>query len=255
MINTLLHRQPATLDRELHRSLRANLPVADWSLASALNSIFLAAVEFGDACRDFPIVFVRAGADPAGKQQVAPVAVFGLSNGENLFVQPDGAWRGSYMPAVLRMYPFALARLDDSNLAVTIDTAWAGLSSEQGERFFDDTGAPTELTKSIQGQLETLEAEIQRTRAVGERLLDLGLFIEKRFDATLPDGQKFAVEGFLTIDEDKLKALPDATLVELQRNGLMGLIHAHLISLANMRKLTEWRVLRIADAGGAPASA
>lgn len=255
MINTLLHRQPATLDNELHRNLRAQVPVGSWSVAGGLNSIFLAAVEFGDACRDFPIVFVRAGTDPAGKQQVAPVAVFGLSNGENLFVQPDGAWRGSYMPAVLRMYPFALARIDDSNLAVTIDAAWQGLSEQQGERLFDDAGAPSELTKSVQGQLETLESEIQRTRVVGERFLDLGLFIEKRFDATLPDGQKFAVEGFLTIDEDKLKALPDATVLELQRNGLLGLIYAHLISLSNMRKLTEWRVLRMAAANGASPSA
>lgn len=250
MINTLLHRQPATLDRELHRTLKARLPVGDWSVASPLNSIFLAAVEFGDACRDFPIVFVRAGVDPSGRQQLAPVAVFGLAAGENLFVEPGGGWRVPYMPAVLRMYPFALARIDDNNLAVTIDTGWSGLSQTEGERLFNDDGTPGDVLKSVQQQLETLETEIQRTRFVGERLMQLDLFTEMRFDATLPDGQKFAVEGFLTVDENKLKGLSDAVIVELQRNGLLGLIHAHLISLGNMRKLTEWRIAAQAAAAG-----
>lgn len=242
MINNLLHRQPATLDRDQHRQLRVRLPVTDWSVAGGLNSIFLAAVEFGDACRDFPIVFVRAGTDPAGKAQVAPVAVFGLADAENLFVQPNGSWRGHYMPAVLRMYPFALVRINDNELAVAMDRGYVGFSDTEGDRMLTDQGAPTELTQNLQQQLETLESEIQRTRFVGERLLELDLLTDMRFDATMPDGRKVSVDGFLTIDENKVKALSDATLLDLQRSGLMGLIHAHLISLANMRKLTEWRI-------------
>ena len=92
MINQNLHRQPAALDRATHRELRVQLPVTDWRVASRLNSMFVAAVEFGDVCRDYPIVFVRAGADAQGKQQLAPVAVFGLAQEENLYL--DGAaWR------------------------------------------------------------------------------------------------------------------------------------------------------------------
>ena len=48
-------------------------------------------------------------------------------------------------------------------------------------------------------------------------------------------------DGFFMVDEDKLKALPDATLLELQRNGLMNLIQAHWVSLGQMRKLLMWR--------------
>ncbi|MFT3821990.1 MAG: SapC family protein [Rubrivivax sp.] len=244
MINTLLHRQAVPLDSTAHRQLKVPVPVADWSVAARLNSIFLAAVEFADACRDFPIVFVRAGQDPDGKPQIAPVAVFGLSAEENLFIEPDGQWRATYMPAVLRLYPFAIGRIDEQNFALCVDAAWSALSQGSGEALFDAQGEATEFTRQVVAQAEKTEEEVQRTRLVGERLLQLELLREMRFDVDLPGGQKLAVEGFFTVDEEKLKALPDATLVELARNGVLGLIQAHLISMANMRRLAEWRVQR-----------
>jgi len=241
VINQNLHRKPEALDRAAHRSLRIKLPVTDWTVASRLNSMFVAAVEFGDVCRDFPIVFVRAGTDPDGKTQIASVAVFGLGKEENLYL--DGtAWRAAYMPAMLRLYPFALGRIDDKTFAIVLDTAWPGVSTTEGDPLFDAEGEPSELTKLVQQQLEQTEYEVERTRLVGQRLQDLGLLREMRFDATLPDGGKLSVDGFLTVDEDKLKALSDADLIDLQRSGLLGLVHAHLISLGHMRRLAEWRL-------------
>ena len=241
MINQNLHRQAVPLDRVAHRSTRVKLPNADWSVASRLNSMFVAAVEFGDACRDFPIVFVKAGTDPDGKTQVAPVAVFGLSQEENLYL--DGAtWRAAYMPALLRLYPFGMGRIDEKTFAIALDMSWSGVSTTEGDPLFDAAGEPTELLKTVQQQLEQTEYEVQRTRLVGLRLQELDLLREMRFDATLPGGATVSVEGFLTVDEDKLKALPDAALVDLQRTGMLALVHAHLISLGHMRRLAEWRV-------------
>lgn len=242
MINQNLHRQAVPLDRTAHRTLRVRLPITDWTVASRLNSLFVAAVEFGDVCLDYPIVFVRASSD-AGQPQIASVAVFGLAQGENLFL--DGtAWRAHYMPALLRLYPFALGRIDDNAYAICLDTAWDGLSQTEGEALFDAAGQPSELTQRVQQQLEQIESEVQRTRLVCARLLELDLLRAMRFDATLPNGQKVTVDGFLTVNEERLKDLPDAALIELQRSGLLGLVHAHLISLGNMRRLADWRLLR-----------
>ena len=46
------------------------------------------------------------------------------------------------------------------------------------------------------------------------RLRELDLLHDMRFDATLPDGSKLGVDGFLTVDEKKLGALDDAVVVE-----------------------------------------
>jgi len=196
---------------------------------------------------------VRAGTDAAGKPQVAPVAVFGLSAEENLFL--DGPrWGGRYLPAVLRLYPFAMARVEPDQLLVCIDEAWKGFNGETGEALFDAQGEPTEFTRQVQQQLEAFEADIERTRLACSLLLDKGLLREMRFDATLPDGQQLAVDGFLTVDEEKLRALSDADLLALARNGLLALIHAHQISLANMTRLVEWHVGRFGGAAAAPAA-
>jgi hypothetical protein len=245
-----LHRQPVALDRTAHKTLKLRLPVTDWGVAGKLNSLFIAAVEFGDACREYPVVFVRAGLDPQGKPLIAPVAVFGLAQEENLFLQKDGSWRASYLPAVLRMYPFAIGRIDENSFAICVDTGWSGVSQTEGDALFDDVGQPTLLTTTVQKQLEQTETEVQRTRLVGSKLMELDLLREMRFDATLPDGKTISVDGFLTVDEDKLKALPDAALVDLQRTGVLGLIHAHMISLGNMRRLAEWRLQRMQAAAG-----
>lgn len=250
MIHQLLHKKPLVLDRDQHRSMKVAVPITDWAHAAPLNSLFVAAVEFADSCRDFPIVFVDAGQDPDGKRQVAPVAVFGLAQGENLYVEGQ-SWRAAYMPAVLRLYPFCIARVDDDRFAICVDQSWGGISNERGEALFDPAGQPTPLMSTLQQQLEQLEQEIQRTRFVCRKLLELDLLRDMRFEAEVPGGQKFTVEGFFTVDEARLAALPDATLLDLQRSGILGLIHAHLISLGNIRRLADWRGARIAAAARA----
>jgi hypothetical protein len=247
LINPLLHRQPVVVDRNQHRSTRLNMPVTDWSPARQMNAVFVAAAEFGDVSRDFPIVFVRAGDAEDGKPAVAPIAVLALVQNDNLYVE-GGTWRAPYIPAALALYPFAVGRINAERFAVCFDASWSGVSTSEGEPLFDEQGEASALLKRAQAQLEQLEAQVQRTRQLGQRLLELDLLRDMRFDATLPDGKKFAVDGFLTVDEAKLAALPDATVVDLHRSGLLGLAHAHLVSLGHMRKLLDWHLRRLAQA-------
>lgn len=246
MINPLLHRQPVVVDRNLHRTTRLRLPVTDWSVAHQMNAVFVAAAEFGDVSRDFPIVFVRTGDAEDGKPAIAPIAVLSLVQNDNLYVE-GGTWRAPYIPAVLAVYPFAVGRINAERFAVCFDASWSGVSTEEGEPLFDEKGEPSAMLQRAQAQLEQLETQVQRTRLMGRRLLELDLLRDMRFDATLPDGKKFAVDGFLTVDEAKLAALPDAAVLELHRSGLLGLLHAHLVSLGHTRKLLDWHLRRMAQ--------
>lgn len=253
MINPLLFKKAVAIEAGAHRSVRIKPASRDWSVARELNAMFLATAEFADASADYPIVFVDAGADAQGVRQVAPIAVFGLQEKENLYVE-DGRWRVSYIPALLQAYPFGIARLDESRVAVVMDESWSGWSTSEGTPLFDDQSQPSDYLKGMRDQLERVEAEIQRTRLFGKLLLDADLLASMRFDATLGDGQKIAVEGFLAVDEKKLGALPDAKVVEFHRNGVLGLIHAHQISMRHMRRLIGWRQARERDAA-APVAA
>jgi SapC len=252
LINQNLHRQPVGLDSAQHRNLKLRVPVTDWSIAKDLNALFVAAAEFGDVCREFPIVFVRAGKEPDGSDAIAPIAVLGLTQNQNLYVSGE-RWRAQYIPALLRLYPFCIARIDEQRFAICVDMAFSGVNQADGAVLFTDKGEPAELLTQMRPQLETLEAEIERTRQVGRRLNELGLLDEMRFDVTLPDGRQHSVDGFLTINDKRATDLPDNVVAELHRSGMLGLMHLHWVSMGNMRRLVDWHVER--GAASAPAAA
>lgn len=238
MSNPPMYGELLPLDREVHKNLKLDTTQAVVSRVADQNSVFLAAVEFGDACKEYPIVFVRAGEPGAdGKQAVAPLAVLGLKPGSNLFVEGD-KWTGNYVPAYVRRYPFAMARLDGNanNLAVCYDTKWAAFNDTTGEPLFNN-GEPTEFLVNAKNFLENFEQEAERTRLICNLLVDMDLLQDMRFEATMPNGEKIDVEGFLALDEKKYAELADDKVLQLHRNGLIAMIEMHRLSLTNMNRL------------------
>jgi len=237
MSNPPMYGELAPLDREAHKNLKLDTAKAVVGQIADQNSVFLAAVEFADACREYPIVFVRAGEGADGKPQVAPLAVLGLKPGSNLFIDGD-KWTGNYVPAYVRRYPFAMARLDGNanTLAVCIDSKWPGFNEATGEALFKD-GEPTEFLQNARAFLENYEQEAERTRLICNLLVELDLLLDMRFEATLPGGEKIDVEGFLAVDEKKYSELPDDKVLHLHRNGLIALIEMHRLSMTNMNRL------------------
>lgn len=248
MINTEVHKKPVPLSIEAHRGLRLNTDVNILGAAAGLNAFFVQAVEFADVCREYPIVFIPAGKHPqTGKPDLAPMAVFGLTRGENLFWH-DGRWQADYVPSLLRTYPFGILNTEAQQNLLCVDESWRGLSRTEGTPLFGPDGAPSELLARTQKLLLGNEQELPRTRAFCQRLLELDLVEPTRFEATLPDGEKVTVDSFFALNVNKVGALPDATVVELQRNGALALIHAQMISMGNMRRLVARRLARQAKA-------
>ncbi|MET0209365.1 MAG: SapC family protein [Burkholderiaceae bacterium] len=239
MSNPPMYGNLVPLDREAHKKTRLRSDLSSLERIRDLNSLFVAVAEFADASREFPVVFVRVGTAAEGQRQaVAPLAVFGLRQGSNLFLK-DGEWTGRYLPAYVRRYPFAMARLDDSgtDMALCVDQAWEGLSEVDGVPLFDDKGEASELLLSAKNFCEEFEREAERTRAACDVLQELNRLQDMRFEAQLPSGEKLDVDGFMTINEKALAELPDAKIVELHRNGLLELITMHRLSLGHMSRL------------------
>lgn len=257
MIVSALHKNMTALDSVAHKNRRIRPMQQDWRVGEGLNAIFISVSEFGDACREYPIVFVDAGQNEQGKVQVAPVAVMGLKQGENLY--SDGRWKADYRPALLRSYPFAMGRADENRVVLCMDETYGGFDETEGTPLFDAQGKLTPEMDSLFQNLMAFEEDVQRTQAFGQLLMEAGLLQTMRFDATLPDGQTLLVDGFLAIDEKKLSELPDAKVLEFHRNGVLALLNAHQISMRNMRRLVEWRVAAAGgpgaanDAGATPA--
>jgi hypothetical protein len=253
MIITNLHNQPTALDTVLHRDLHLKTGLNAVHKLKPYTSFMISIGEFAEAAREYPILFVRAQPDDKGRDQIAPVAVFGLRAGENLFLKDD-AWIGGYIPALLRAYPFTMARIEGSDRwAMVFDSTWEGFSQTEGTPLFDEKGEATELLNNAHKFVQELENDIERTRLACQRLLELKLLKPMRFDATLASGETLSIDGFLTLDQELFNKLPDATIGEMHRNGLLYMLHMHHMSLNNMRKLLERRMSGETQ-GAAPAA-
>ena len=234
MSDAVYYEKPVALDREKHRKLKVRA-TGSFGFAGKANSLYLAGVEFNEACKEFAIVFTRV----AGGRTV-PVAMLGLRGRENLFVDGDGKWDARYIPAFVRRYPFVLAELPGrAEMAVCVDEAFTGLNASDGEALFDTDGQDTPFLQNAVDFLRRYQAEYLRTEAFCQRLEQAGLLMEMNARADLVDGRSFTINGLLIVDEKKLVTLPDATVLSLYRSGELHLISMHLVSLSNMQKLVD----------------
>jgi len=240
-----LYRRPELLDVRRHRNRRLQ-ELTDWSVASEVHAMFLAATEFTQAALEYAIVFVPSGEkDTKGRPRVAPVVLLGLEAGENLYVQGT-QWDARYRPAFVRRYPFFSAPVQGLDRpGVFVDTAWSGFSETAGVPLFEADDSATPALKNAVEFLERFEAESERTRQFCERVVDLGVLKEMRADVQLPGGKQLTVDGFQAVDEDKLQNLPDKVVVELHRSGLLMLMQVELLSLANMNRLVQLKSDRV----------
>ena len=121
-----------------NQKVRLPAPGALPEFCRKVNAVPISYSEFAVACRDYPLAFITTDQS----KTFLPVAVLGVTGGENLFLR-DGQWDGSvYLPAYMRRYPFCMARitLDSVEQADRLICVEKAFVSEEGERMFDDAG-------------------------------------------------------------------------------------------------------------------
>lgn len=230
--------RPVVLNRDVHAALTISGSPAHFTFAARAQTVVIASVEFFDACRQFPIIFTRTD-----DGRIVPLALMGLEDNENLFVDPNGNWLGAYIPAYIRRYPFITTDGADGQMAVCFDEAFDGFNREGGMPLFEN-GEPSPKMKDILGFLEDYYIRMKETEQLGAFLAENGLLRQIDAQANLADGRRYALTGMLVVDEPKLAQLPDADIVRLFRGGLLGLIQAHLISLRNLGVLIDMKAGR-----------
>lgn len=218
------------LDAAAHRNLRYR-PIDDFSFARTTQSVAIGTGEFFDAAVDYPIVFIRA---PHG---VVPVALLGARPDENLFVTENGSWDSSYRPLFIQRYPFITLDNGEPRRAVAFDPTAPNLRETEGERLLDDAGQPS---PAFQGQLKFLDRahlDFQRGEGLAAMLDEKRLLQPMSAQMSVDGGPQVELGGFEVIDIQKLDAMSIGEQGLLAKSGDLALIHAHLVSLRNFRKL------------------
>lgn len=197
----------------------------------------LALGEYFHACKSQPILFAPS------EDAVASIALMGLKEGENLFLDQKSNWiSAEYCPFSLRRYPFIYVETDNSDplrkpaMLLGFDSDSKAINTKRGEALFTTENEPSQLVRNIIHTLDAFQSDMSNTTVFTQKLKELDLL--EPFVAEMAVNQRgFKVEGFLRVSEEKLKSLPNETKIELIDSGMYNLIIAHLLSLSNFEKL------------------
>lgn len=236
MAEVLFYERPVPLNRNEHKDLRIR-PIPNLKFASTVHSVPLTGVEFPAAARDLPILFGGQSVEDAG-----PMALLGLRQNENLFIDAEGRWEANtYIPAFVRRYPFVLAEkpvgAEGDDFTVFLDEAYEGFGTAEGDRLFKEDGTDTELLTNAVKFLGEFQQHVTRTQWFMEQLRKHDL-LEPRNIRLEKDGKSINLNGLFVVNEEKLRQLDEKTTHEFLREGVFGWIYAHLLSLANIDRVS-----------------
>lgn len=235
--NMFLYEKPELLTEKLHGSMGFTPPDKPFEFVKGVRAVPLTMVEFGSAQRHYPVIF-------SNLKNPVPLAIVGIIEDVNLFID-DGQWDPMcYLPTYLRCYPFTFAVDKSGQLAVVVDRNASSVSESPEYPFFVD-GAISEHTDALMQLCAQYDAESKRTQEYCKKLVELDLLTGLSAMHT-PEGstEQQSLADYVGIDAQKLQELPADVIHELHQAGFLSASYMHLYSLENWRHLMARRVAR-----------
>ena len=241
--------RPELLTREKHGGMGISRPDRPFSFAENVRAIPLTISEVPSAMRHFPVIF-------SSVEEPLPLAVVGLIDEQNLFVDDQGEWdANAYVPGYLRRYPFALAtdRQSDPNnprMAIIVDEGYAGLK-QGGDLPFFEGDQPSEAMRQAMEYCQQYERDRLMTVQFAQTLAQMDLLAEQVAQFTPEGGEAKPFAKYNGVEERRLQELADDKFLELRRSNVLPILYAQLISMGNWRTLMDRRARRYGLQGDA----
>lgn len=231
----------APLDANAHRGLRV-ITARGAAFGDAMMSAPTFPAEFRSVQAHYPIVFQKVG-----EAAFQPLALFGLQEGENLFLQ-GSHWDAHYLPLAVERQPFLIGR-GPSGAEMHIDLDSVRVSRSAGEPLFDEHGATSPFLERMNSLLGQLHEGMASVPAFIAALLRYQLLESFVLDVAQPEGGQSRLAGYHTINEERLAALDAAALHSLHAAGQLQPIFMAIASLSQFRGLIERAQRTIRHAG------
>ncbi len=234
----LFYKTPQVLRFEDHKDLALDKK-QDFSFAVGANAIPLAPSEFLPAVRHYPIVFVRGG------DSLSAVAVTGLKQNQNLFVDESGQWRANtYIPAYVRRYPFILIQSEDRTqtvLGFDADSKRIQPASKlkDAQPLFAEDGTAGDGARPMMEFCNAYHQQSLQGEEFVKALEAENLLEDKHVDMTFPDKSRYRLDGLLTVNAERFRALPAKTIEEWHKKAFLDAVVLHLASAQNWQNLLE----------------
>lgn len=229
----LFYTQPTPLDAKKHAKLGLKKGFG-FGFTKEVNAVPINLVEMPQICHFYPIAFSPDG-------NATPVAILGLRDNENLFVNKDGSWlEASYVPAYIRRYPFIFSEIPghSAQLSLCVDMTDDVTGENTDQPFFDKEGKASPLSANALEFCKSYHSAAQQTLEFSEALAKSGLLVDRAAQIEVAGGKRVNFSGFRIVDEKKLAELSDKDFLEWRKKGWLPFLYAHLFSGGQWQRLT-----------------
>lgn len=233
----LFYQSIELVDSQKHQNWGVSNTQNDFGFARQTNLIPLVVTEVNFAMRNYPVLFVQ---EP---NSTAPtlVALVGNGQGQNQFIESNGQWRAStYVPAWVRLYPFLMVGdPSNSNAALAFD-AKSKLFTEKGSnKLIDSESKPLPALERILAFHRDYNASLEATVQMAKALADAGVLEPAGVSFKVNDtDQPRNLQGFMIVNESKLRALDATALHKLSQANALGLAFAQILSMPSFQNIT-----------------
>ncbi len=229
----LFYKKPMPLDAKKHNnlSLKKNF---GFNFTREINAVPVNMIEMPQISHNYPIAF-------SPDENATPVAILGLRDNENLFIDAQGNWdERAYIPAYIRRYPFIFSELPDSDqLTLCIDNISEIVETSTEQPFFNAEGKPSDLANNALEFCKSYHAASVQTLEFSKAIADSGLLIEREAQINISGNRRINFSGFRIIDEKKFAELDDKVFLEWRAKGWLPFLYAHLFSGSQWQNLTR----------------
>jgi len=227
----LFYTNPVPLDAKAHAKL-AMKENYGFGYTKGVNAIPVNLIEMPQLCHFYPIAFSPDG-------NATPVAILGLRDNENLFLQADNSWgKNCYIPAYIRRYPFIFSELPDTDkLTLCVDMNDSIINEKGTQRFFEDDSKPSKLAEGALNFCKSYHAAAQETLKFSKALAASGILVDRETQIRVGESKRINFSGFQIIDEQKLRELDDKIFLEWREKNWLPYLYAHLMSGAQWDRL------------------
>jgi hypothetical protein len=195
--------------------------------------------EFQQVQDQYPIFFKKT----ADNDQFEPVALFGFSPDENLFLAHNG-WKDSYLPYSIQRQPFLIGyqnQQQDGQTAqvpvVHIDLDSPRVNDSEGQAIFLEAGGRSPYLEHINEVLMGINQGYQYNQGFVQALVANALIEPFTLEIELDDGNTHTMSGLYTINEERLNQLDSDSLFKLHQQGYLQSIYMTIASMSNLQRM------------------
>lgn len=206
--------------------------------------------EIADIQRVYPILFRKTQ-----RGTLQPVALLGLDEGENLFLE-DSEWTADPVPAIHQRGPFAIGlqsqERDGQSVeepVIFVDLADERISETEGFPLFLKHGGNAPYLEQVSRNLRTVYLGEHQLPRMIEAFQHEHLFENARLDLQLDAHTTYKISDMSIVSEQKLSSLSGEALDRLNRTGVLGLAFMIAASLSNIQRLIALKNARRGAAG------